>query len=274
MSTRIHPTAVISERAQIGDNVDIGPYAIVEGNAQIGDGTVIKSFAKVCENTILGPNCTLHEHSVIGGAPQDLSFKGEETWAKVGSDVVFREYVTVNRATGEGEATVVGDRCFIMEGVHLAHNVKLGTDCIISNKSGLSGHVHLGDFVVIGGMSGFHQFVHIGSYCMVGGFSRITQDIPPYCLAAGVPCRVYDINKVGLRRRGFDSKSRLRIHDMYKIIYGSDGGVRAGVAEMFDAYRDDPYAKAILEFAEEATRGLTPRISRDKSSQIKDQAID
>lgn len=274
MSSFIHPTAIVSENAKIGENVYIGPYAIIEGNAVIGNNTIIKSFAKICENTILGAHCVMHEHSVIGGAPQDLSFKGEDTWAKIGDGVVCREYVTINRATGEGESTVVGDRCYIMEGVHLAHNVKLGTDCIISNKSGLSGHVHIGDFVVIGGMAGFHQFVHVGSYCMVGGFSRVTQDIPPYCLAAGVPCRVYDINKVGLRRRGFDSKARMLIHEMYKVIYNSSNGIRNGIAEMSNIYKDSLYAKVILEFVEQATRGLTPRFLQGRANTTKDQAID
>ncbi|MCF0247927.1 MAG: acyl-ACP--UDP-N-acetylglucosamine O-acyltransferase, partial [Synergistes sp.] len=218
MSVQIHPTAIVDPSAELGDNVKIGPYSVVDSNTKIGSGTELRAFSRVCEYTILGSNCTVFEHAVIGGKPQDLSYTGEETWAIVGDGVVFREYVTVNRAVGEGETTTVGDGCFIMEGVHLAHNVKIGKKCIIANKCGLSGHVHLGDFVVIGGMTGFHQFVHIGSYCMVGGMSRVSQDIPPFALAAGIPVRVFDINRIGLRRRGFDSQTRAKIREMFRLI--------------------------------------------------------
>lgn len=261
MSTVIHPTAIVSKGACLGENVKIGPYCVVDGRTKIGDGTELRAFARVCDFTEIGSNCTLHEHCVIGGLPQDLSFKGEETWVRIGSGVVFREFVTVNRAAGEGEETRVGDNCFVMEGVHLAHNVKVGREVTIANKAGLSGHVHVGDYAVIGGLAGFHQFVHVGPYCMVGGMSRVVQDVPPYCLAAGVPLRVYDINKVGLRRRGIDLATRSLIRQIYKELYNSGSTFRAALSEVGKKFGDSQPAKMILDFAAESKRGFSPRVS-------------
>jgi len=263
MSTVIHPTAIVSKDASIGDNVKIGPYCVVDSKTKIGDGTELRAFARVCDFTEIGSNCTLHEHCVIGGLPQDLSFKGEETWVRIGNGVVFREFTTVNRAAGEGEETRVGDGCFIMEGVHLAHNVKVGRDVTIANKAGLSGHVHIGDYAVIGGLAGFHQFVHVGPYCMVGGMSRVVQDVPPYCLAAGLPLRVYDINKIGLRRRGIELATRSVIREIYKVLYGSGLTFREALAEVGKKFGDVPAAKLILDFAAESKRGFSPRITQD-----------
>ena len=263
MSVQIHPTAIVAKEAKLGENVKIGPYCIVDPKVEIGDGSELRAFARVCDYTRMGAGCVIHEHAVIGGLPQDLSYRGEETWAILGDRVVCREFVTVNRAAGEGNVTQVGDGCFIMENVHLAHNVRIGHDCTIANKSGISGHVVVGDYVVIGGMTGFHQFTHIGSYCMIGGLSRITQDVPPYCLAAGIPLRVFDINKVGLRRRGFESSTRRKIRDMYKLIYNSALPMKEALKQLAEKYPGDAEAKMILDFATESTRGFTPRVTHD-----------
>lgn len=262
MGTIIHPTAIVSREAMIGEDVNIGPYCIVDPETKIGDGTVLKAFVRICGHTEIGSGCTFHEHAVIGGDPQDLSYRGEETWAKIGNNVVCREYVTINRAVGEGAATSVGDDCFIMEGVHCAHNVVIGKECTIANKAGLSGHVHIGDYAVIGGLTGFHQFVHVGSYCMIGGMSRVVQDVPPFCLAAGAPLRVYDINKIGLRRRGIDPDTRRHIREMYRIIYNSGRTVKEGLAEVERLYGDNGSARMILSFAADTIRGFTQRITQ------------
>ena len=129
MSVQIHPTAIVAKEAKLGENVKIGPYCIVDPKVEIGDGSELRAFSRVCDYTRMGAGCVIHEHAVIGGLPQDLSYRGEETWAILGDRVVCREYVTVNRAAGEGNVTQVGDGCFIMENVHLAHNVRIGHDC-------------------------------------------------------------------------------------------------------------------------------------------------
>ena len=260
MSLSIHPTAIVSKDAELGKDVEIGAYCIVEGDTKIGDRTQLMPFSHICEHTILGLDCKVCEHATIGGAPQDISYCGETTWVKIGNKVTCREYVTVNRAVGEGESTIIEDDCLLMEGVHVAHNVRVGKGCTIANKTGLSGHVHVGDFAVIGGMSGFHQFVHVGSYCMVGGMSRVVKDVPPYCLASGAPLFVYDINKIGLRRHGIESDSRMLIRRMYKIIYSSGNATKETLANIEHEYGNTKEAKMILAFAAESKRGLSPRI--------------
>lgn len=263
MGAYIHPTAIVSSKAQLGENVKIGPFCLVEDNAILGDNTELRAYVHVYGYTEMGSNCTIFDHSVIGAEPQDITFSNEETWVKIGNNFMCREYVTINRAVGEGKATVVGDDCFIMEGVHLAHNVKIGNDCTVANKCGFSGYTEIGDCVVVGGMAGFHQFVHVGSYCMIGGLSKIVQDVPPYCLANGSPIKVYDINRIGLKRRGFDSKTRKFIREMYKVLYDPSRTMREGLAELEGKYGSTVEGRMILDFASQSTRGLSPRINHD-----------
>jgi len=260
MSVNIHPTAVVTDGAELADGVIIGPYCIVDGKVKIGEGTELKPFVHVCDYTTIGKNCIIMEHANIGAAPQDHSFRGEVSYAVLGDNVTCREYVTVNRAAGEGNSTVIGNNVLLMEGVHVAHNVVIGNNITIANKTGIAGHVHIDDFAVIGGMNGFHQFVHIGKYCMIGAMSRVTQDVPPYCLASGDPIKVYDINKVGLRRCQFDEAQRTEIRRMYKLIYGSHMTVREGLAEVERRYANSAEAKEIIDFAKNATRGFAQRI--------------
>lgn len=260
MSINIHPTAVVSKNAELADGVIIGPYCIVDDKVKIGEGTELKPFVHVCDYTTVGKNCTIMEHANIGAAPQDLSYRGEVSYVVIGDRVTCREFVTVNRAAGEENSTVIGNDVLLMESVHVAHNVVIGNNITVANKTGIAGHVHIDDFAVIGGMSGFHQFVHIGKYCMIGAMSRVVQDIPPFCLASGDPIKVYDINKVGLRRRGFEENQRTAIRRMYKLIYGSHLTVREGLAELEKQYGEMTEAKEILDFAANATRGFAQRV--------------
>jgi len=141
MSVSIHPTAIVSSTAELGEGVKIGPYCVVEGHSVIGAGTTLRAFVSVCDFVSIGENCRLFEYTVVGGEPQDHGYKGEKSLVRVGNNNVIRENVTINRATGEGNETVIGDSCFIMDGVHLAHNVRLGNHVTIANKVGVSGHV-------------------------------------------------------------------------------------------------------------------------------------
>ncbi|MEG1501814.1 MAG: acyl-ACP--UDP-N-acetylglucosamine O-acyltransferase [Synergistaceae bacterium] len=263
MATVIHPTAIVSKKSKLGMNIEIGPFCVVDDNVTLGDGTILKPYAHVCDYTEVGAGCTFYDHSVIGGAPQDLSYAGEVSWAKIGNGVVCREFVTVNRATGENNVTQIGDSTYIMENVHIAHNVEIGSDCTIANKTGIAGHVIIGNNVVIGGMCGIHQFVQIGSYSMLGGMSRLTQDVPPFALASGNPCYFYDINKVGLRRRGFDSSTRTKIREIYKLIYSNSTIKKDAMAYIADNFKNDSEASLILEFMNSATRGIVHSIKQD-----------
>ncbi len=163
---------------------------MVDENVILGDETELRAYVHIYNYTEMGSGCTIFDHTVIGGEPQDITFRNEETWVRIGNNLMCREYVTMEQGSWRGPGYNCGDNCFIMENVHLAHNVQIGHDCTIANKCGFSGHTPYRRLRCGGGMAGFHQFVHVGSYCMIGGLSKIVRDVPPYCLANGSPIRV------------------------------------------------------------------------------------
>jgi UDP-N-acetylglucosamine acyltransferase len=258
MSARIHPTAVVSSAAELGEGVEIGPYCVVEGHASIGAGTVLKPFVSVHDRVTIGTNCRIFEYTAVGGDPQDHGYRGEESWVRIGNENIIRENVTINRATGEGGETVVGDGCFIMDSVHLAHNVRLGNHITIANKVGLSGHVTVDDHTVFGGMAGVHQFVHIGSYCMIGGLYRVSKDVPPYTLASGEPLRLTGLNSVGLKRANFSPETRRSILEFYRELYSKTKPFTQSLKAALDKKSTYiPEIRLILDFYENTKRGVT-----------------
>ncbi len=266
MTTHIHPSAIVHPGAELGDDVRIGPYCVVDGRVRIGRATVLEPFVHIADYTELGEECHIFNHAVLGQIPQDHLFAGEESWARIGNRVTCRENVTINRGSGEGGETTVGDDCLIMEGVHLGHNSRVGKNVSITNMVGLSGYVEIGDHAVIGGMSGFHQFVKVGCYAMVGGFSRISKDVPPYCLVAGYNPRVFGLNNVGLKRNGFTQEQRNRIKGFYEQIYRSNLPIREALEHLKSQHGDDEFARVILEFSASLRRGLTPWVDRDQKN--------
>ena len=258
MSAVIHPSAIVSPEAELGDGVRVGPYCLIAPRVSIGDGTVLEAFVTVHDFVTIGRNCHICEYTVVGGEPQDHGYEGEESWVRIGDDNLIRENVTINRATGEGAETVVGNGCFIMDGVHLAHNVRLGNCVTIANKVGLSGFVSVGDHTVFGGMAGVHQFVRVGSYCMIGGLYRVTKDVPHYTLASGEPLRLAGLNSVGLKRGGFPPETRREIRAFYRELYRKD---RLFSDSLRDAQsrRDSmiPEIQNIIDFYSDTRRGVT-----------------
>ena len=256
-SVEIHPTSVVSGKAELGSGVIVGPYSVIDAGAKIGDGTRIESFVRITEYVIIGRNCHIFENSVLGHVPQDHGFSGERSYVRIGDDVIIRESVTINRASGEGRETSVGDGTMLMEGCHLGHNVRIGRECTVTNKVGFSGHCDIGNYVVIGGIAGLHQFVKVGDYAMVGGLARIIKDVPPYTTAAGSPARIYGLNNVGLRRRGFTQEQRTRIKNIYKLLFSKNMLKKEAIALIEQNYPGDELALSIINFARSAKRGLT-----------------
>jgi len=218
----IHPTALVDPKAEIDETASVGAYCIVEAKTKIGAGTVLEPYVMVKSGTSIGRNCRIMPHCVLGHEPQDLKFKGEETYLRIGDNNVLRELVTLHRATGEGEATIIGDNNMLMAYVHLGHNCVVGNNNMISNSAGISGHVTIEDRCVIGGFVGIHQFVHIGKMAMVGGLSKVVQDVPPFCIADGRPARIHGLNTRGLRRNGVTSSQRNEVGAAFKLLYRSD----------------------------------------------------
>ena len=222
MTTEIHPTALIDPKAQLGQGVSVGAYTIIGKNVQIGDGTKIDPHVMIESNASIGRDCVVLAGAVIGGAPQDKKFHGEDSFVRIGDNNIIRECVTIHRASGDGEATVLGDNNMLMAYCHVGHNCKLGDSITMANYVGISGHVLIEDKVVFGGFVGVHQKVRIGKLAMVGGMSKVVQDVPPFAIVDGRPTKVCDLNVIGLRRSNVTPKVRSEIRLAYKLLYRSN----------------------------------------------------
>lgn len=221
LNTAIHPTAIIDSAAELGQGVVVGAYSVIGKNVRIGGGTEIYPHVMIEQNTEIGSNCAIMPGAVLGGAPQDYSFKGEESFLKIGSGNIIRECVTIHRASGDGCYTIIGNDNMLMAYCHVGHNCTLGNKITMANYVGISGHSLIEDKVVFGGFVGVHQKVRIGKYAMIGGMSKVVQDVPPFAMADGRPTKVCDLNVIGLRRSGMTSKVRSEIRVAYKLLYRS-----------------------------------------------------
>lgn len=253
----IHPTAIIDSSVKIEDDVSIGPYSILHGNVRIGMGTKIASNVRIEGNTTIGPGCQIFHGAAIGGAPQDLKFKNEEVFLRIGARNVIREYVTINLATSAGEATIIGNDNLLMAYVHIAHNCVIGNNTILANAVNLAGHITIHDYAILGGMTPVHQFVHIGEHCMVGGASRVSKDVLPYTRVAGNPLMVSGLNSVGLSRRGFSVETIKILKKAYKIIYRMDLNVSQALVRIKSELPQIAEVVKIIEFIENSDRGIS-----------------
>jgi UDP-N-acetylglucosamine acyltransferase len=251
----IHPTAVVSPRAEVASGVRVGAYAVVEEDVLIGEGCEIGAHAVVKRFTILGARNRVFEHATLGGEPQDVKFRGEASRLLIGDDNLIREYVTIHRASGEGAATLVGSRNFLMVGVHIAHNCVVGDDNIFANGAALAGHITVEDHVFLSSNVGAHQFVRMGRYAMVGGKSKIVQDVLPFFTTDGNPARVRGLNAVGLRRAGFAHASRLALKRAYQLLFRSRLPLADALREL-DA-SDDEHVRHLADFIRGSRRGFS-----------------
>jgi UDP-N-acetylglucosamine acyltransferase len=222
VSTSIHPTAVIDPTASLGSGVEIGPFAIVGPNVTIGDRCRLAARVTLERNVRLAPGVKVGIGSILGGDPQDLKYRDEETWVEIGPDTVIREYSTINRGTAASGVTRVGARCFIMTYVHLAHDCHVGDQVTIANGTQLAGHVTIHDRAALSGLVAIHQFATIGSFAFVGGCSRVNQDIPPFVRAVGNPVELYGLNTIGLQRAGFTDETVRALKRLYRLFFNSD----------------------------------------------------
>ncbi len=199
----IHPTASIHPSAQLGEGVTIGPGVSIAAGVVIGEGCAIHHGAFIDENTVMGKHNQVFPYAVIGTPPQDIKFRGEKSGVVLGDRNVVREFCTINRASGEGENTTVGNGCFLLITSHIGHNSHLGNGVVLTNQVSLGGHMEISDNVTFGGMSGAHQFVRVGRLAMIGGYSALLNDVPPFMLVkGGYRAGIFRINSVGLQRSG------------------------------------------------------------------------
>ncbi len=262
----VHPTAVIAPGAKLHPTVKVGPFTVIGPNVEIGENTIVGANCNIDGYTTIGRDNVIHPSVVIGAPPQDLKFKGEKTFVKIGDGNHFREFSTVHLAEGEGHSTVIGNGNLFMAYVHIAHNCKVGSNIIMSNCATLAGHVEVGDRAVLGGFTGIHQFCKVGCMVMVGGMSKIVKDVPPFIKIDGNPARVVGLNAVGLKRNNVPRESIANIRELYKMFFRSDLNVSQALQkwdEMVQA--DDIYVKMFHEFITRAKRGVYKRTRRGAS---------
>jgi UDP-N-acetylglucosamine acyltransferase len=256
MKPKIHPTAIVDPKAELAPDVEVGPWVLIGPKCTIGAGTVLAPRVTLESHVKIGKNVHVGVGSVLGGLPQDLKFKGEETWVEIGDGTALREYVTINRGTSESMKTTVGKNSFLMSYVHLAHDCHIGDNVIISNGTQLAGHVIVEDYAGISGVCGVHQFTRIGRHSYIGGHSKITQDVPPYVKAVGNPIKLFGLNSVGLQRRGFKPEAIAELKKAYRLCFRSeDLNLSQAIKKCRAELTMTPEVELFLTFIETSKRG-------------------
>ena len=256
MTAQVHATALVAPSARLGHGVRVGPFAIVGEGCEVGDGCVLEARAVLERNVRLAPNVTIGVGSVIGGDPQDLKYRGEETWVEIGEGTRVREYATINRGTVQSHRTTVGAGCFLMSYVHLAHDCHVGDGVIISNGTQLAGHVTVEDRAILSGLVAVHQFVKIGRHAFVGGCSRVAKDVPPFLKAVGNPVKLYGLNSVGLQRSGFSEEALRELKRAYRLFFRSELNVSQALERARTELAPLPDVAHFLQFLEDSGRGV------------------
>lgn len=263
----IHPQAVVSPKAKLASDVEVGPFSVIGEHVSIGAGTRIASHVVIDGHTWIGEQCQIMPFASLGQPPQDLKYKGEKSELIIGNKNIIREHVTMNPGTsGGGLITRIGDSSLFMVGAHVAHDCQIGNHVILVNNATLGGHVHIGDHAIIGGLSAVHQFVRIGAHAMVGGMSGVEHDVIPYGSVMGERANLAGLNLVGLKRRGFDRDTIHALRNAYKTLFEDNEGTLAErAAYIQQSYQQIDAVQDIIAFMQEkGSRSLCiPKIAAD-----------
>ncbi len=245
---RIHPTAVVHPHARLDEGVEVGPYAVIGADVTVGAGTVIGPHVVIHDGVTIGRNNVFAAHVVIGGRPQDRAWRGERTRVVIGDDNVFSEFASVDRATGEGHETRIGNGTYVMSGVKISHNCAVGDGVVIVSGTQLGGWVCVDRDAYIGGMSGVHQFVHVGRLAMVAGMTAVRQDVPPYVMVAGLRTRAVGLNVVGLQRHGIPPADRMALRRAFRVFFQSGLSMDDALAALEPEAAASPPVRHFVEF--------------------------
>lgn len=260
----IHPTAIIHKNAELDSDVTVGPYCIIEEHVRIGKGTRLYQNVFLTGWTAIGEHCVLHPNVIVGHEPQDVKYKGERSYCRVGNRNVFRENVTIHRGTAPESETVVGDDCFLLAGAHVGHNCRVGNRVTLINSAALGGHVQIGDAVTIGGNSGVHQFVRIGELTMIAACGKAAQDVIPYALV-DKDGRIAGLNRIGLRRAGLPREDVEELHEAYRMLFRGSSFARNSAA--LCQRLSTPSGLKLREFLQgESKRGFAGKPRRNATS--------
>ena len=252
----IHPTAIVNKKAEIDSSVEIGPYCIIEGNVIIKKESKLLSHIVVQGRTEIGENCTISPFAALGGPPQDISYKEEDTSLCVGNNNIIKEYVTMNRGTIHGNGiTRVGDNNFIMAYSHIAHDCNVGNNIIMANCATLAGHVEVSDSVIFAGLCAVHQFCKIGKHAFISGLTGVPKDVPPFMIAAGSRAKLYGLNVVGLERHGFSKEEISKLKKAYRILFRSALPLTESLKIIKEELSGD-HIRELVEFIGSSKRGI------------------
>jgi UDP-N-acetylglucosamine acyltransferase len=257
----IHSSAIVDRAAELAADVRVGPYAVIGAGVHIGSGTTIGAHCVVEGPTTIGRDNRIASHAALGGAPQDMKYRGEPTELVIGDRNTIREFCTFSRGTVQDVGvTRIGNDNWVMAYVHVAHDCQVGDHTILANNATLAGHVHVGDWVIVGGLTGIHQFCKVGAHAMTGFQSHVSQDVPPFMMVSGNPLGVHGFNVEGLRRRGFSKERIGLVKQMHRLMY-RDGLTLEAAREAIAALRGsvpggDADIALVLDFLAASTRGI------------------
>lgn len=254
--SNIHPTAIVSPKAKLGDNLIVNAFAIIHDEVEIGNDCTIGPHAVLYNGARIGNRVKIYQGASISNLPQDLSFRNEDTVFIIDDDTTIREFVTCHRGTKTTGASQIGKNCLIMAYSHVAHDCVLGDNIILANGVQLGGHVHIEDYAIVGGMTPVHQFCKVGRHSMTGGGFKVSQDLPPFILAAHHPLKYCGLNAVGLRRRGFSSDDINALKKTYTYIYSNALNVSQALEKVEAELSGNKYVQMVLEFIKTSKRGL------------------
>ena len=252
----VHSTAIVDPNAKIGDDVTIGPFSVIEAGVSIGDRTTVGNNVTILSGTHVGKDCKIFHSASIGAIPQDLKYNNEETFLYIGDRTVIREFGSINKGTSALGKTEIGSDCLLMASVHVAHDCIVGNNVIMSNLTTLGGHVNIDDWVILSGGVLVHQFCNISKHAFIGAGALVTQDVPPFILAAGSPVEYSGINSVGLKRRGFSIDDRKELKNIYKMYFRSKNNRKENLSKIKKELALLKYTDLIVEFIENSERGI------------------
>ncbi len=247
----VHPSAVVARDAELGEGCVVGPFVVIEAGVRVGENAVIQTGSVLHSGSIIGAGCRVGPYVVVGGEPMDTAFRGEPSFTVLESRVTLREFVTVHRASGEGNETRVGADTLVMSSAHVSHNVQVGQNCVLTTQVQLGGHAQVGDYAVLGAAAMVHQHCRIGTQVMLGAGGAANRDVLPFSMATGNPARHYRLNRVGLERRGVGGA---RYRDLERAVRAFRRRDRALLEELALVSED---VRGMLEFQASAKRGLS-----------------
>lgn len=252
----IHPTTIISPKAQLERGVEVGAFSIIGENVKIEKGTKVGPRVFIDGYTSIGKNCRIFTGAVIGSPPQDLKYQKKESYIKIGDNNTIREYTTINPGTDEGDTTKIGNNNFIMAYSHIAHNSTLEDEIILANCATLAGYVYLEKNCIIGGLVAIHQFCRVGKYAIIGGCSKVTQDILPFSIADGHPAKPYGANKVGLKRHDFSPATVKTLKRAFFYLLGAKLNTSQAIKKIKDNLPSLPEIEYLLDFISSSKRSV------------------